>query len=92
MVGELEVEACLSHLLHCIRKQESSANIPIKLQAGEAGHPSAQPLGAEDTCPITARYVFAPFHITALGLPGERSLMHCHLLSAQATHILQWSI
>lgn len=88
----LKWKRTFSHLLLCGQKQESSANIPIKLQAGEAGHPLAQPLGTEDTCPITAHYTFAPFHITALGLPGERSLMRCHLLLAQATHFLQWSI
>lgn len=91
-MGELAVGEHLSHLLLCNQKKERSANIAIKLQAGEAGHPSAQLLGTEDTCSIAAHYVFAPFHITALGLPGERSLTLCHLLLAQATHILQLSV
>jgi len=81
MVGELEVESHLSHLLLCSQKQESFAKISIKLQADESSHPSAQPLGTEDTCAITAHDVFAAFH-SALGLPGERSLLRCHLLSA----------
>lgn len=90
--ARLQWKNAFSTYLFATKSKRAQQYIAIKLQAGEAGHPSAQLLGTKDTCSIATHYVFAPFHITALGLPGERSLMLCHLLLVQATHILQLSI